>query len=70
MGLNKYIHKAQFGKGFEIEKVNANHIKSQCQSSPKLIGILTMLRCIFGPNAELLTSIQCGVYDMDKPKLG
>ena len=53
MGLIKYIQRAQFGIGFEIK----NDIEGQCQSSPKLIGVLTVLRCIFGPNVEILTSI-------------
>ena len=29
----------------------------QGQSNPKLIGILTVLRCICGPNLEILTWI-------------
>ena len=39
--------------GFEIK----NEIEGQCQSSPKLIGILTVLRCICGSNLEILSVI-------------
>ena len=39
--------------GFEIK----NEIEVQCQSSPKLIGILTVLRWILGPNLEILSWI-------------
>ena len=39
--------------GFEIK----NEIEGQCQSSPKLTGILTVLRCILGPNLEILSWI-------------
>ena len=38
---------------FEIK----NETEHQGQSSPKSIGTLTVLRCIFGPNLEILTSI-------------
>ena len=38
--------------GFKIE----NGIEDHDQSIPKLIGILTELRCIFGKNLEILTS--------------
>ena len=38
---------------FEIK----NETEDQGQSSPKPIGTLTVLRCIFGPNLEILTSI-------------
>ena len=63
-GLTKYIQTdanekwdANFGKinRFEIK----NKREHQGQSSPKSIGILTVLRCIFGHNLEILTSI-CG----------
>ena len=37
--------------GFEIK----NEIEGQCQSHPKLTGILIVLRCIFGPNLEILS---------------
>ena len=39
--------------GFEIK----NGIEGQCQSSPKLIGILTVLGCICGSNLEILSWI-------------
>ena len=39
--------------GFEIK----NYIEGQCQSSPKFSGILRVLRCIFGPNLEILSWI-------------
>ena len=39
--------------GFEIK----NEIEGQCQSSPKFSGILTVLRCICGPNLEILSWI-------------
>ena len=39
--------------GFEIK----NWIENQFQSSPKLVGIWTVLRCIFAPNLEIITSI-------------
>ena len=38
--------------GFKIE----NEFEDQDQSIPKLTGILTELRCIFGQNFEILTS--------------
>ena len=38
---------------FEIK----NETEHQGQSSPKSIGTLTVLRCFFGPNLEILTSI-------------
>ena len=40
-GLTKYIQTAQFVIGFEIK----NEIEGQCQSSRKLIGILTVASC-------------------------
>ena len=39
--------------GFEIK----NEIEGQYQSRPKLTGILTVLRCICGPNLEILSWI-------------
>ena len=39
--------------GFKIK----NWIEYQFQSSPKLVWIWTMLRCIFVPNLEIVTSI-------------
>ena len=43
---------SKFGRkiGFKIESESEDHN----QSSPKLIGILTVLRCIFGPNLVVL----------------
>ena len=40
-------------KGFEIK----NETEDQGQSITKSIGTLTVLRCISGPNLEILTSI-------------
>ena len=45
--------KSSIWSGFEIK----NLIKDQFQSSTKLIGIWTVLRCIFVPNLEIVTSI-------------
>ena len=45
-GANKFGRKI----GFKIE----NESEDQNQSSPKLVGILTVLRCIFGPNLVIL----------------
>ena len=42
-----------FENRFEIK----NQMESHGQSSPKLIGILTVLRCIFGPYLKILTRI-------------
>ena len=39
--------------GFEIK----NEIEGQGQSSPKFLGILRVLRCIIGPNLEILSWI-------------
>ena len=39
--------------GFEIK----NEIEGQCQSSPKFSGTLRVLRCIIGPNLEILSWI-------------
>ena len=61
-GLTKYIpidaqltRYAKFGRTnrFEVK----NETEDQGQSIPKSIGTLTVLRCIFGPNMEMLTSI-------------
>ena len=49
--MNSLVEKA----GFEIKNETAGHR----QSSPKSIGILKVLRCIFGPNLEILTLISC-----------
>ena len=38
---------------FEIK----NETEDQGQSSPKSVGILTLLRCFFGPNLEIQTWI-------------
>ena len=45
--------KSSIWSGFEIE----NWIADQFQSSPKLVGIWTVLRCIFVPYLEIVTSI-------------
>ena len=45
--------KRSIWSGFEIK----NWIEDQFQSSPKLVGIWTVLRCIFVPNLEIVTSI-------------
>ena len=45
--------KSSIWSGFEIK----NWIEDQFQSSPKLVGIWTVLRCIFVPNLEVVTSI-------------
>ena len=45
--------KSSIWSGFEIK----NWIEDQFQSSPKLVGIWTVLRCIFVPNLEIATSI-------------
>ena len=45
--------KSSIWSGFEIK----NWIEDQFQSSPKLVGIWTVLRCIFVPNLEIVTSI-------------
>ena len=45
--------KSSIWSGFEIK----NWIEDQFPSSPKLIGIWTVRRCIFVPNLEIVTSI-------------
>ena len=45
--------KSSIWSGFEIK----NWIEDQFQSSPKLVGIWTVLRCIFVPNLKIVTSI-------------
>ena len=45
-GANKFGRKICF----KIE----NESEDQNQSSPKLVGILTVLRCLFGPNLVIL----------------
>ena len=45
--------KSSISSGFEIKKL----IAGQFQSSSKLVGIWTVLRCIFVPNLEIITSI-------------
>ena len=44
---------AQFGLGLKL----TNWIEDQFQSSPKLVGICTVLRCIFVRNLEIVTWI-------------
>ena len=66
-GSHEIYTKTQFSIGFGIKI----EIEDQCQSSPKLIGILTVLRCNFGPNLEILTSISVELsYCVDKLKTG
>ena len=50
--------KSSIWSGFEIK----NWIEDQLQSSPKLVGIWTVLRCIFVPNVEIVTSIGGGLW--------
>ena len=45
--------KSSIWSGFEIQ----DWIEDQFQSSPKLVGICTVLRCIFVPNLEIVTAI-------------
>ena len=45
--------KSSIWSGFEIK----NRIEDQFQSSPKLVGISTVLNCIFVPNLKLVTPI-------------
>ena len=45
--------KSSIWSGFEI----TNWIEDQFQSSPQLVGIWTVLRCIFVPNLKIVTSI-------------
>ena len=45
--------KSSIWSGFEIK----NWIEDQFQSSPKLVGIWTVQRCIFVPNLEIVISI-------------
>ena len=45
--------KSSIWSGFEVK----NWIEDQFQSSPKLVGIWTVLRCICLPNLEIVTSI-------------
>ena len=45
--------KGSIWSGFEIK----NWIEDQFQLSPKLVGIWTVVRCIFVPNLEIVTSI-------------
>ena len=45
--------KSSIWSGFEIK----HWIEDQFQSSPKLVGIWIVLRCIFVPNLEIVTSI-------------
>ena len=44
--------KSSIWSGFEIK----NWIEDQFRSSPKLVGILSVIRCIFVPNLEIVTS--------------
>ena len=47
------MQKSSIWSGFEIK----NWIEDQFQWSPKLVGIWIVLRCIFVPNLEIVTSI-------------
>ena len=47
------VHKKLNLVWFDIK----NWIEDQFQSSPKLVEIWTVLRCIFIPNVEIVTSI-------------
>ena len=50
---------------FEIK----NETEDQAQSIPKSIGTLTVLRCIFGPNLEILTMIRGDLWHGQTHKL-
>ena len=50
---NDVHKKSSIWSGFEIK----NWIEDKFQSSPKLVGIWTVLGCIFVPNLEIVTSI-------------
>ena len=59
--LNIY-KKTQMNKRRKVRKKNnwfkiKNKTENRGQSIPKSIGTLTVLRCIFGPNLEILASI-------------
>ena len=58
------VHKSSTWCGLEIK----NWIEDQFQSSPKLVGIWTVLRCIFVPWRLWLKLVVS--YGMDKLKLG
>ena len=45
--------KSSIWSGFEIK----NWIEDQFQSSPKLVGIWTVLTCLFVPNLDIVTLI-------------
>ena len=51
--MPKMYIKSSIWSGFEIK----NWIEDQFQSSPKLVGIWTVLRWIFVPNLQIVTSI-------------
>ena len=66
MTWNRWSHSSTYNKndannifsgwykiGFEIK----NEFEGQCQSGPKFSGILRVLRCICGPNLEILSWI-------------
>ena len=50
--------KSSIWSGFEIK----NWIEDQFQSSPKLVGIWSALRCIFLPNLEIVISISSELW--------
>ena len=51
--MQKMYIKSPIWSGFEIK----NWIEDQFQSNPKLVGIWIVLRCIFVPNLQIVTSI-------------
>ena len=55
--------KSSIWSGFEIK----NWIEDQIQSSPRLVGIWTVLRCIFVPNLEIETSIGGELWHAQAP---
>ena len=43
--------------------------ENEAQSIPKSIGTLPVLKCIFGPNMEILTTIRGDLWRGQTPKL-
>ena len=50
---------------FEIK----NETEDQAESIPKSIGTLSVLRCIFGPNLEIQTTIRGDLWRRQTHKL-